>query len=224
MIPQLYDCFKHWSEKGSVYIISDLHFNDPDCKLIDPNWITPEEQIEILNKIIHKNDTLIHLGDCGDLSCFAKLKAGRKILIKGNHDDKGDNFYKEVFDEVYSGPLFIGPKLLLSHEQINCLTFCLNIHGHHHDGPYHEITPWDGSEHYNLAANVCGYIPMNLGQEIKKGLLANINDIHRQTIDWATKRKEIIIDSLNELGNTNPITPKELKIVLKGDTNEWRHK
>ena len=26
MIPTLYEPFRHWSEKGSVYILSDLHF------------------------------------------------------------------------------------------------------------------------------------------------------------------------------------------------------
>ena len=50
MISTLYEPFRHWSEKGSVYILSDLHFDDSDCKLMDPNWITPEEQLEIINK------------------------------------------------------------------------------------------------------------------------------------------------------------------------------
>ncbi len=34
MIKSLYDCFQHWSEKGSVYIMSDPHFEDIDCKTI----------------------------------------------------------------------------------------------------------------------------------------------------------------------------------------------
>ena len=59
MIPALYKPFQHWSEGGSVYIISDLHFADNDCKLMDPNWVTPEEQLDIINKMIFKNDTLL---------------------------------------------------------------------------------------------------------------------------------------------------------------------
>ena len=31
MIPTLYEPFRHWSEQGSVYILSDLHFDDEDC-------------------------------------------------------------------------------------------------------------------------------------------------------------------------------------------------
>ena len=46
MITTLYEPFRHWSEGGSVYILSDLHFSDSDCKLMDPNWITPEEQLD----------------------------------------------------------------------------------------------------------------------------------------------------------------------------------
>ena len=43
MIPTLYEPFRHWSAMGSVYILSDLHFDDHDCKLMDSNWITPKE-------------------------------------------------------------------------------------------------------------------------------------------------------------------------------------
>jgi hypothetical protein len=51
-----------------------------------------------------------------------------------------------------------------------------------------------GAKHINVAANVCGYIPINLKEEIKKGLISKISDIHRITIDNATanpiKKKE----------------------------------
>ena len=41
MIPSLYEPFKKWVETGSIYILSDLHFDDEDCKLMDKNWICP---------------------------------------------------------------------------------------------------------------------------------------------------------------------------------------
>lgn len=49
MITTLYEPFRHWSEGGSVYILSDTHFDDTDCKLMDPGWITPDEQLKIIN-------------------------------------------------------------------------------------------------------------------------------------------------------------------------------
>jgi hypothetical protein len=42
----------------------------------------------------------------------------------------------------------------------------------------------------NLAANVCGYTPINLGKIIKEGILSDIDSIHRQTIDRAVEKKQ----------------------------------
>ena len=57
MIKNLYPFARDWSAYGSVWILSDLHFNDPDCKLMDPTWISPEEQLAIINKRVAKGDT-----------------------------------------------------------------------------------------------------------------------------------------------------------------------
>jgi len=182
MIMQLYAPFRHWSEKGAVFIISDTHFADEDCLYMDPHWITPEEQVALLNKAVGKNDTLIHLGDVGDERYLRRLRAGRKILIKGNHDRV--SVVAPYFDEVYDGPLFITPKILLSHEPIEGLPFCLNIHGHDHGAANHDT---GGGKHINLAANICGYQPLNLGKLIKEGGISDIRDIHRMTIDAANE-------------------------------------
>lgn len=185
MIQTLYKPFQHWSEKGSVYILSDLHFADADCKLMDLNWIEPEEQIKIINDMVMKNDTFICLGDVGTAKYLSEIKARKKILLLGNHDTRGA--YMEYFDEIYTGPLFIADKILLSHEPIYGLPWCLNIHGHDHSNvePYME-----GCKHLNLAANVCNYQPVNLGKLIKSGILTDIPSIHRVTIDKAILKKE----------------------------------
>lgn len=49
-------------------------------------------QIDNINKLVHKNDTLIILGDVGDIRCVKKLKAGYKVLILGNHDKGVSNY------------------------------------------------------------------------------------------------------------------------------------
>ena len=48
----------------------------------------------------------------------------------------------------------------------------------------------EGCKHLNLAANVCGYTPVNLGKLIKDGILSDIDSIHRITIDHAVENKE----------------------------------
>ena len=185
MIATLYEPFRHWSEGGSIYILSDLHFDDDDCKLMDPDWITPEEQIDIINKMVGKGDTFVCLGDVGNPKYVPLINARRKILLLGNHDSRGA--YSGLFDEIYAGPLFIAEKILLSHEPVYGLSWCLNIHGHDHNNKemYKE-----GCKHINLAANVCGYTPLNLGKLIKSGVLADIDNIHRETIDRAIENKK----------------------------------
>ena len=232
MIESLYEPFKHWSEMSGVFILSDTHFNDSDCKLMDKNWISVDEQVDRINKLVHKNDTLIILGDVGDTRYISRLKAGYKVLVMGNHDTGRSNFERKIitkrfskdmytredalnkmkedypdckysvseeydfhspfeswvisadnklFDEVYGGPLMIGEKIFLSHEPILGIDWCLNIHGHDHSG--RKIDNY----HLNLASNVCNYTPINLKNEIKNGLLANVLSIHRMTIDNASK-------------------------------------
>ena len=239
MINSQYDNYKHWSDKGSVYLISDPHFNDPNSFAINPNWLSADVYVNILNKMIHKNDTLICLGDCGDINYFKQLKAGYKILIKGNHDDKGNAFYQRkeevlqfnkfdfnqkelrehlkqeypnhkititdgqhfdwqyngdwiafidnmLFDEVYDGPIFISDQILLSHEPINGLQFCCNIHGHCHNYHY-DYTDNLGGRHLNIAADVIQWQPLDLNRLIKAGITSKLPTIHRLVIDRASE-------------------------------------
>lgn len=186
MISTLYKTFQHWSEGGTVWILSDTHFDDEDCMLMDPTWPKSDELVRNINKFVNKQDTFILLGDVGNPKWIEKIHARYKVLIMGNHD-KSRTKLEEYFDEVYDGPLFISDKILLSHEPV-LLPFCLNIHGHDHNE--REDYPED-CRHINLACNVCGFTPVNLSKLIKNGALANIKSIHRQTIDRAVVNKFI---------------------------------
>ena len=188
MIKSLYPCFQHWSELGAVYLVSDTHFKDLDRKFMGYH-ISNEDQWYLLNDTCHRFDTLVHLGDVGNLDYIKRLRC-HKVLIMGNHDQSIEKM-KEVFDEVYSGPLWISQKLVLSHEQIwshcfeSAMPIAFNIHGHDHNKGNKET-----KYSLNLAQNVYGYVPLNLNQFIKSGKLKNIDDIHRITINKATERKE----------------------------------
>ena len=236
MIDTLYDKFKPWSAKGSIYIISDTHFEDADCKLMDKNWISPQEHIDNIKKYVHKNDTLIHLGDVGNPEWMAQIKA-HKVLIMGNHDQSATKFKRNkketvfldhctdkeikkmkqegridessyhpyyqkftrgwrdnnLFDEVYTGPLVIAEKILLSHEPIINGSAWFNIHGHDHNKlsyikwqNHNEIS--ESWNELNLAANVVDYKVYNLGHGIKNGLLSYVDGVHRLTIDRARNK------------------------------------
>ena len=247
MLPQLYESFQRWSDGGTVWLYSDPHFEDSDCKIMDAAWPTPAEQIAKINKKVHKGDTLIILGDIGNPEYIKKIKAGYKVLIAGNHDLGLTNYKKTItheirelhtkfidneqyvvelnieersfrkelcekypyakiniqeryefhspfhffdatiddnlFDEVYGGPLFIGEKILLSHEPID-IPFALNIHGHTHARigyGFHDLN------HFNVCSNTVGFEPQNLSEIIKAGFLKRVETIHRLTIDKASE-------------------------------------
>lgn len=181
MIPGLYDIFNHWCNQ-TVWLYSDPHFGDKELAAGVINRPTDEEQIQLINSKVGKKDTLIILGDVGDIECAKKLK-GYKILIAGNHD-VGLTNYKDVFNEVYGGALFIGEKIVLSHEPIN-IPFALNIHGHVHD----KKAKTD-KQHINVCSDVINYTPINFNQLMKSGPTSKIETIHRTTIDKATKKKK----------------------------------
>lgn len=203
----LYPCFNNW--KGSIWFIADTHFDDADIKKY--RNITDDELVKRINTKVSKNDTLVLLGDIGDLSYVQKLKAGYKVLIMGNHD-KGASNYKNLFDEVYEGALMINEKIMLSHEPFETL-FTFNIHGHDHAGTdfkkyvlkrydadmsiadmsknYLETVKANNLKRVNVCADWVGYLPISLKDVMRSGVLKNIVDIHRLTIDKATaKAKE----------------------------------
>ena len=179
-LPGLYDCFQHWGEKNAVWVISDTHFGDKDIQKAFPNRPSDEELIKNINQKVGKTGTLLLLGDVGDIECAKQLK-GYKVLICGNHDAGATN-YKEIFDEIYTGALIIGEKLILSHEPVD-IPWAFDIHGHDHVG-----TKRKG--HLNVCADVIGYTPINFNQFLKSGASSKIQTIHRETIDKATERKK----------------------------------
>ena len=182
MIPQFYKKFQHWGAQGTVWIYSDPHFGDEELRAGVRNRPCDEELLRMINSKVGRKDTFICLGDVGDIE-FAKRIKGYKILVCGNHD-VGHSVYEEIFDEVYSGPVMVGERIILSHEPIPGIFWALNIHGHDHKGLASDIF------HKNVCADVIKYEPVHLNSFFKSGALAKIPSIHRVTIDKATERKK----------------------------------
>ena len=197
MYKHLYENFKHWFHegKGHVFFYSDPHFSDEKTiafRKKKNSYISDEEQIKRINSRVGKYDTIVFLGDIGDIKPISYIK-GYKVLILGNHDKGITNYRREkvtistedktyifsdnkLFDEVYEGCLTISDKIILSHEPVN-FPYALNIHGHKHDLPqYYDST------HINMCAEAIDYIPIPLNQIIKKGFsgIVNIHDAVRK--------------------------------------------
>lgn len=98
------------------YYISDMHFfhknvtkegNNFDNRPFNSLTEMHQYMKEKWNSKITNGDTVYILGDIAMrgtneelIALVAQLK-GRKVLIKGNHDDVSDMRYKNVFEEIY---------------------------------------------------------------------------------------------------------------------------
>ena len=179
MYKNLYDSFEHWYRGGSIWLYSDPHFDDDELNAIVQNRPTSEEQVKRINSKLGKNDTIIFLGDIGNVEWIKRIR-GYKILIMGNHDAGASN-YIDYFDEVYEGCLMISPKIILSHEPVD-FPYAINIHGHCHGQLARD------EFHINVCADCINYTPVNLPNLIKLGYLKDVPEIHRVTIDNAIRR------------------------------------
>lgn len=174
MIKSLYPQFQFWSIEGSVWIISDPHFDDPARVLY--NWPSTDDYIKSIKPMIGVNDTLVCLGDVGNVKRMEEFNCYR-VLVTGNHD-AGATTYEKYFHEIYKGPLFIADRILLSHEPIFGLEeICVNIHGHVHCETNIYVN------HINLAADNVNFKLFNLGQAIKNGLLSSTKNYHKLTLE-----------------------------------------
>ena len=102
---------KNLSYYNKVWITSDTHFNhrfmiDKEIRPLDYN----EQIIANINKMVGQDDLLIHLGDVifdrqWELRPIIELLPWTKLLVRGNHDGQGINWYKthgfhDVCDEL----------------------------------------------------------------------------------------------------------------------------
>ena len=233
MINHLYDIFRKWSytdgkNKNSIWVFSDPHFGDAESRALRGEGFPDDaEVVRRINSKVGRKDTIIFLGDIGDIEYVRKVR-GYKVLIMGNHDKGASNYKKEIyrdvkwgtefpenlsyddilrlgykeveatpagfvfekvtnnglFDEVYEGPLVVSEKVILSHEPIQGIPFMFNVHGHVHNKDF------KGDEtHLNVCAEAIDCTPINLISFIAGGGLGKVAGIHRETIDYATKRK-----------------------------------
>lgn len=94
------------------YYISDLHLFHENAIEFDHRPFTSLQEMHdtILknwNERVTNGDMVYILGDVSmrgkkeDLIAFVAQLKGRKILIKGNHDDVSDYRYQQLFHEIY---------------------------------------------------------------------------------------------------------------------------
>ena len=131
--------------------------------------------IKCWNKAVHWDDTVYVLGDFTFLSqeqtseICSQLK-GRIKLIKGNHDKRSNQWYRDcgIF-EVYDHPIIIQDFIVLSHEPQSFIVSdkgpYINFFGHVHDSPMFETY---GKKHFCACVERHDYKPVELNYVLHK--------------------------------------------------------
>lgn len=97
--------------------------------------------IEAWNKVVHEDDIVWHLGDFCLQNPFIAEKIVQKLnghirLIRGNHDNWSDDFYRAIgFEYVSKYPIVVKNRFILSHKPLNIAQdnpSFFNIYGHVH--------------------------------------------------------------------------------------------
>lgn len=155
----------------NTFFIADTHFyhhkmlslrkfknSDEMNNTIIQNW----------NMLVNTEDIVYHLGDV-TFSNFEKTKLifdklkGKKILIKGNHDEgRSNTWFKNLgFSEVYD-ELILDNKFILTHRPFNLKHFnkenLINIHGHTHG----LITNFNTRKYICVSVEMTNYFPLKL--------------------------------------------------------------
>ncbi len=160
----------------NTFFIADLHFSDSNIIRYENRPFHSAKQmndvlIQNWNSVVRKDDIVYVLGDFGaeqqEQTILARLN-GKKYLIKGNHDNNTNHYYRKAgFTEVYDMPVIYETFWILSHEPlyINVHMPYANIFGHVHNSPlYKDYSPY----HFCVSAERIDYTPISLNDIRKK--------------------------------------------------------
>ena len=135
-IKEIEEYIKECNKNKTIYYTSDTHFGSERALNLSKRPFNNVEEmdwklIENWNRTVHKNDTVYHLGDFGDLWPMQYLN-GKIHLIEGNYEKdliaKNPDYKKQLdnlFVKVYDEPIFNEDcknyKKILCHEPLSGL-------------------------------------------------------------------------------------------------------
>lgn len=165
-----------------AHVISDHHlYHDNIIKYCNRPFANVDEMhqfgIEEWNSVVTPDSIVIHLGDyiCGgtkeQVEEITRQLNGYKILITGNHDRKGKQWFLDVgFNRVFKHRWCVG-MYCFSHrpQDADYLTenkVRYNLHGHSHKHDY-------GDPYYNFGVDLIGWRPKKVKLNLTREDLMN---------------------------------------------------
>ena len=152
-----------------IYFIADTHFAEENImqyenRPFDNVAMMNREIVDRWNSVVNEDDEVYVLGDFGaagqEALMLSQLK-GKKYLVKGNHDIRSNQYYREAgFEEVYDHPVIIRDFWILSHEPlyVNTNMPYANLFGHVHNSP---IIKTFSKQHYCVSVERIDYTPIS---------------------------------------------------------------
>jgi len=167
---------------AEVFCCSDHHmFHTNIIKYCNRPFVDTDEMhkfsIEEWNSVVTPDDIVIHLGDyiCGgtkeQVTEITQQLNGTKILITGNHDRKGKQWFIDAgFTRVFKHRWIMG-MYCFSHrvqdaDYLHDHNIRYNLHGHSHNHDY-------GDPFYNFGVDVVGYKPIKVKLNLTREDLLN---------------------------------------------------
>ena len=158
-----------------IYFIGDTHFGNAGMIKFDGSSFSSADEmdkaiIDNWNNTVTDNDVVFVTGDFGaegkEIEYLNKLN-GIIYLVKGNHDEQDNQYYRECgFVDVYDKPFALEDFYIVSHEPCYVaenMPYC-NIHAHVHSNPMYK-----GVSTRSFCTSACriGYKPVSF-DEIKR--------------------------------------------------------
>lgn len=167
-----------------IYFIGDTHFGNAGMIQFDNrpfNSILEMDNaiIDNWNNTVTNNDVVFVTGDFGaegkEIEYLNKLN-GIIYLVKGNHDEQDNQYYRECgFADVTDTPFILERFYFISHEPCYVserMPYC-NIHAHVHSNPiYKDVS----TRSFCTSACRIGYKPVSF-DEIKRRIKAENNRV-----------------------------------------------
>ena len=146
------------------YLQGDIHLGEHGMmKLVYGHFFDSMEKYEAEfikrynEKVKSDNKIVLFTGDLGRKDAIERVLPqlkGRKFLILGNHDNYAKAFYEKYFEEVFSTPVWLQARVVVSHIPVPVEDGVLNIHSHTH------FVNLDSKNHWNICPEWHNFTPV----------------------------------------------------------------
>jgi len=168
----------------AVYFSSDNHyFHANIIKYCSRPFRDVDEMnaamVDNWNSVVKDEDVVFHLGDVSaglrdrvdDFKALIGSLRGKKVLIRGNHDHQTDEWYVEAGFRSVHESLVLGGVLMVHYPVHEAISRKVDDSGwgvveHVVHGHIHRCDVEDFEDHYNVAVDRHGFVPVSSGLAI----------------------------------------------------------